>query len=196
MSIESAIAKLGGIRPLEDKFHPLNEAEVAELEKEVGASLPDDYVWLLTTYGESLLTNSVQFEPLNSEPEYKHPEELGIPNGCSFSGSEVTTIYGKNIRKGEFTVLEKLKTFRDRMPEKFLPFADDGLGNQLCLCLAPKNYQKVYWWDHELEWDTDDYEDETGSAMPEEAKFQNVYLVANSLKEFFEKLFVSASADD
>lgn len=196
MSIKSAIAKLGGIRPLEDKFHPLNKVEVDVLEKEVSANLPDDYGWLLATYGESLLTNSVQFKPLNSEPEHKHPEELGISNGCSFSGSEVTTIYGKNNRKGEFTALEKLKTFRDRMPEKFLPFADDGLGNQLCLCLAPENCQKVYWWKHELEWDAEDYEDETGSAMPNEAKFQNVYLVANSLTESFERLFVSASADD
>jgi hypothetical protein len=195
-SIGTAIDKLGGIKPVEDKFYPLSEVEITELEKEIGSKLPEDYAWLLQTYGAFMFTNSVQFKSLNNEPEYKHPEELGIPNGYSFSGSEVTMVYGKNTRKGVFTVLEKLKTYRDRMPEKFLPFADDGLGNQLCLDFAPENYQKVWWWDHELEWDADDYEDETGTAMPAAAKFQNVYLVANSLAEFFGNLSVSASADE
>lgn len=192
----NAVAKLEGTKPLEDQFSPLNEAEIAELEEAVGAKLPADYVWLLQTYGQFLFSNSVHFKPLASEPEYRHAEELGIPNGPTFSGSEVAMVYGKNVRKGVSTLLEKLNTFRGRMPKLFLPFADDGLGNQLCLCLAPENYQKVYWWNHELEWDADDYEDETGSAMPEAAKFQNVYLVANNLTEFFEKLVVSASADE
>ena len=42
----------------------------------------------------------------------------------------------------------------------------------------------MYWWDHELEWDAEDYEAETGMPMPAEAKYQNVYLVANGLTEF------------
>ncbi|RPD45214.1 hypothetical protein DNI29_17635 [Hymenobacter sediminis] len=194
MSIETSIDIVGGIRPLQDRFCPLNEAEIAELEKAVGARLPQDYVWLLQTYGEFIFRNSVGFAPLKSDPEYKHPEELGIPNGSIFKGSGIATVYGKNTHKGVITILEKLKMYQSRMPEQFLPFADDGMGNQLCLALVPENYQNVYWWDHELEWDEEDYEDETGSPMPNAAKFQNVYLVANSLTELFEKLVVWASA--
>lgn len=80
------------------------------------------------------------------------------------------------------------------MPEGFLPFADDGLGNQLCLCLQPENSQKVYWWDHELEWDAEDYEEETGNTMPAEAKYQNCYLIADTFADFFEKLTIASYA--
>lgn len=151
-------------------------------------------MWLLSVYGESSLVNSVVFEPEKQQPEYLHSEELGIPNGADFCGSGFSTIYGKREKGNVFTLLKKLRVFRDRMPEGFLPFADDGLGNQLRLSVHPAHYQKVYWWDHELEWDAEDYEEETGTVMPAAAKYQNVYLVANSLTEFFEKLTIFEEA--
>ena len=141
-----------------------------------------------------MFTNPVQFEPLKIQPDYKHPENLGIPNGANFHGSGVSVVYGKSHKRNATTVLNKLTTFRDRMPEGFLPFADDGFGNQLCLNLGSSNHQNVYWWNHELEWDEEDYQEETGTSMPREAKYQNVYLVANNLSGFFERLFVTAES--
>ena len=194
MAIENDIARLGGLRPIEDQFQPLNQTELTEIEKTVAGKLPANYAWLLSAYGECLFVNSVVFKPEKQEPEYSNMQEFGIPNGADFFGSGVSTIYGKRQEGNSFTLLKKLRVFRDRMPEGFLPFADDGLGNQLCLCVHAANYQKVYWWDHELEWDAEDYEEETGTAMPVAAKYQNVYLVANSFTEFFEKLTISAQA--
>ena len=179
---------------MEDQFYPLNQVDIEAIEESVTGNLPPDYVQLLSTYGEFLFVNSVVFEPEKQQPEYVHNEKLGIPNGTNFPGSGVASIYGKRMNGKSFTLLKKLRVFRERMPEGFLPFADDGLGNQLCLCVHPTNYQKVYWWDHELEWDEADYEEETGSAMPPAAKYQNVYLVANSLTEFFKKLEIAAEA--
>lgn len=194
MSIEQEVSRLGGIESIEGQFQPLNDAEIARIEKEVGGRLPDDYRWLLHTYGEFLFTNSVEFEPINQNPVYCHPEELGVPNVAPFQGSGISAFYGKKVKGDSITVLKKLNTFRDRMPEGFLPFADDGLGNQLCICLQKANYQKIYWWDHEVEWDEEDYEEETGQPMPKAAKYQNVYLVADSMTAFFERISISSTA--
>lgn len=192
MEIQQEIDRLGGIQPLEDQYYPLDKTDIAELEKQVRSKLPAEYEWLLTTYGAFLFTNSVQFAPIKQTPEYLHAEQLGIPNGEQFLGSEVAVFYGKNHAKQAFTLLQKLRVFRDRMPAGFLPFADDGLGNQLCLGLETTSVPKVYWWNHELEWDADDYEEETGEQMPAKAKYQNVYLVADTLTAFFEQLIISA----
>ena len=62
------------------------------------------------------------------------------------------------------------------MPAKFLPIADDGMGNLIVLSLDSKNFGKVYFWDSNIEWDEEDYLEETGKIMPEEAKFQNLWL--------------------
>ena len=194
MAIENEINRLGGIQPLEAKYYPLSQAEVGDVENEVVGKLPDDYVHLLLTYGEFTFINSIEFILHKQKPEYKHKKSLGIPNGTDFSGSMVALMYGKRKSADSFTLIRKLQVFRSRMPAGFLPFADDGLGNQLCICLQADNYQKIYWWDHELEWDEDDYEEEVGKTMPVTAKYQNVYLVADSMTSFFERLTISARA--
>ena len=192
MQIEDEINRLGGLQPVEDAFRPLNHAELNAIEKVLDRKLPDDYVYLVKRYGGCSFTNSVAFKPLQKEPAYKHPEALGIPNGGQFCGSQVAEFYGK--RADEFTLADKLNTYSRRMPAGFLPFADDGLGNQLCLCLQPDNYAAVYWWDHELEWDEEDYAEETGLPMPAAAQYQNLYLVAQSVAGFFAALRIVSLA--
>jgi hypothetical protein len=192
--IEQEIDRLGGMQPLEDQYHPLREDEIKEIELLLGSKLPAAYTWLLSTYGACLFVNSVQFVPSKQTPEYRHAAYLGLPAGEDFLGSEVGAFYGKNASTHALTLRQKLQVFRDRMPAGFLPFADDGLGNQLCLGLGDASLSKVYWWNHELEWDADDYEVETGEPMPPEAKYQNVYVVAESFEAFFERLTISAKA--
>lgn len=81
MEIQEEIKRLGGIRPLEEQYYPLNEAEIAAVEQEAGGEFPKEYSLLLSRYGSFLFTNSVVFVPIKSEPEYLHEESLGIPNG-------------------------------------------------------------------------------------------------------------------
>ena len=114
---------------MEERYYPLNEAEIAAVEQEAGGEFPKEYSLLLSRYGSFLFTNSVAFVPIKPEPEYLHEESLGIPNRSVFSGSEVSVVYGKRHKNQKFELLQKLRVFRDRMPEGFLPFADDGLGN-------------------------------------------------------------------
>lgn len=76
------------------------------------------------------------------------------------------------------------------MPAKFLPIADDGMGNLIVLCLDSTNFGKVYFWDANVEWDEEDYLEETGKMMPEEAKFQNLWLIGLSFEDFWERLSI------
>jgi hypothetical protein len=194
MQIQQEIDRLGGIQPLESQYHPLSENEIQEIEQQLGSRLPDAYVWLLRNYGAFLFSNAVGFASSKQVPEYHHAAYLGLPNGEDFLGSEVGVFYGKNEANHTFTLRQKLQVFRGRMPDGFLPFADDGLGNQLCLDLGAVLLPKVYWWNHDLEWDAEDYEAETGEVMPAQAKYQNVYLVADSLEAFFKRLTIAAEA--
>jgi hypothetical protein len=194
IQIQQEIDRLGGVQPLEGQYYPLSKDEIQQIKRQFGSRLPDAYVWLLSTYGAFIFVNSVQFAPSKHAPEYRHAADLGLPNGEDFLGSEVGVFYGKNEAKHTFILRQKLQVFRDRMPDGFLPFADDGFGNQLCLDLGAALVPKVYWWNHDLEWDAEDYEVETGKAMPTQAKYQNVYLVADSLEAFFKRLTISAEA--
>ena len=49
---------------------------------------------------------------------------------------------------------------------------------------------EVYFWDGNVEWDEEDYLEETGKMMPEEAKFQNLWLIGLSFENFWERLSI------
>lgn len=187
---EEKIKSLGGISPVKsDKFDGLSKGEITEIEKKLGAKLPDDYKAFLMQYGQVLFTNeSVAFKPENKKALYPINDETEEENPV-FNGSQVSLFFGKD-KDFSATLVNKIDIYSDRMPHLIIPFADDGLGNKLCIGLEEKNYGYVYWWDHENEWDKEDYEDATGSEMPEKAKYQNVYLIAKSFSKFIEKLYI------
>jgi hypothetical protein len=76
------------------------------------------------------------------------------------------------------------------MPAKFLPIADDGMGNLIVMSLNLKDYEKVYFWDSDAEWDSEDYLEETGKMMPEEVKYQNLWLIGSNFENFWERLSI------
>ena len=59
------------------------------------------------------------------------------------------------------------------MPESLIPLGDDGRGNQICLGVSGDETGKVFYWDHNNEWDEEDYFADYGEPMPEEVRFQN-----------------------
>ena len=83
-----------------------------------------------------------------------------------------------------------MKEFKNRMPAKFLPIADDGMGNLIVISLNLKDYEKVYFWDSDAEWDSEDYLEEIGKMMPEEVKYQNLWLIGSNFENFWERLSI------
>ena len=181
--IKNSIIALGGF----SKCEPLEMKVIESIETKIGKKLPDDYKIFLLEYGNSIFSENIFFKPKKFSSEYIHDELLSLPN-YSFHGSGLSCFYGISSDSFENSLGEILERYQDRMPNKFLPIADDGLGNQICISLNDEAYGYIYWWDHENEWDEDDYKDDTGENMPEDAKFQNVYLVATSFHDFLSKL--------
>jgi hypothetical protein len=171
-----------------DSFVGLSAKEILKIEEEVGGVLPADYKFFLTQYGQVLFNESVGFKPINKEAVYPNNDETGLPNP-KFEGSHVSVLFGTDSDYTA-TLESKIKVYKERMPNKVFPIGDDGLGNKLCIDLRKDYSGRIYWWDHENEWDEEDYEDETGVKMPEKAKYQNLYLIAKNFSEFIEKLYI------
>lgn len=64
----------------------------------------------------------------------------------------------------------------ERIPLGFIPIGDDPSGNVICIGTESVYYDKVYFWDHELE--------------PEDANdMSNMHFLANNINEFLDKLY-------
>ena len=49
----------------------------------------------------------------------------------------------------ELNVSETLKTIKDRLPSRIIPFADDSFGNYFCFDFSQANEPSIVFWDHE-----------------------------------------------
>ena len=75
-------------------------------------------------------------------------------------------------------LLSSIENYRNRMPNYYIPIADDTFGNNICLAIKGQNYGKVYFWDHENE--VDDGETPT---------MDNMSLLANNFDDFLNSLY-------
>ena len=188
MSYIDEIERLGGINKM---YLPtdttLNIDEIVTIENDIGVRLPDSLRDFLMKYGVSDFDEEVVFEPISIDAQYIHDEDSGQSNFI-FEGSSIGVFYGKDPEEeGAYDIFWNIENYKDRMPSLFLPF---GMGNQIVMSLKKENYGLIYFWEHEAEWDADDYYDETGAVMPEEVKYQNLWLLANNFDDFFARLHV------
>jgi len=106
------------------------------------------------------------------------------PNVFSFLGNEGKTQSRVNwflaIYAGEFDSLfdyiNDFKVEEKRIPNSFLPIANDPFGNLIC---QDCDNGSIYFWDHENEVDYSTYSDKN--------RF-NIYFISNSLSEFLSSL--------
>ena len=175
--IESKFRSLGGIVPAGDVFIRVDEEELSSLETSLGAPLPRDYRLFLSEYGASMFGEYVMFQPVHRFP-------MTISSGGKGPFSH---FYGAKSERHQ-RLIKKIATFQGRMPDTVIPIGDDGGGNQICLGITGNEKDKVYYWDHNNEWDEEDYLEDHGAPMPPEVKFQNVYLIAESFEDFIQRL--------
>lgn len=179
-SIEENIQRLGGLRP--DRggpFIPMPEAEAETLERTIGTRLPESYRNFLTACGAVGFNGYVYYTSLEPLRPY-----IAGDTKCGHFG----IFYGA-AANDEYSVAENLDTYRDRMPEVLIPIGEDGGGNQICLGIAGAELGRIYFWDHEDEWDEENYTSRN-LPIPPNLKFRNVHLIANSFEEFFDQMFV------
>lgn len=189
MSYKNEILRLGGMRELFSE-HPtkLENEEISEIETIVNGKIPQDVRDFLLTYGICDFNDEVEFKPYSSRAEYVHSPESEQPN-FSFNGSMLGVFFGRDSGRGDaYDIFNNIKTYKERIPNKFVPFGNDGMGNLILISLNDIDYGKIYFWYHEAEWDSEDYEEETGLSMTEDVKYQNLWLIGINFDDFFSRL--------
>jgi hypothetical protein len=193
MSIENEIERLGGLIPVgSDAFAPPTRAYVDQLLADLGITdPPDDYIRFITRYGSCAPAKEIQISLTNPLPEYLHARETGLSNP-EHARIHLAHFYGSEQATKTLSLQWAIRTYRDRLPKGFFPVADDGAGNQICWGPGIDGTPVFHWWDHENEWDIDDYEEDTGEAMPPEAKYQNLYFISTSLEGMMQMMEASS----
>jgi hypothetical protein len=92
---------------------------------------------------------------------------------CKTCGNRPTIafFYGAGPKE-KLTLNWAIKTYRKRMPSAMIPFASEGMGNQICIAVGSAP-QRVFLWDHENE-------------QKDPESFKNMHLLANSLTDWTE----------
>jgi hypothetical protein len=142
-------------------FATTSHEEIAQFENRRGVILPDEYKRFLLMY------NGGRPKPNAFDvPEWPH-ENSGLQR-----------FFGIHPGK-DYDLEHEWEGYADRVPGELMPIACDSFGNLICLGIKGGRRGKIYFWDHE------DELDENGRSRQD---YGNVYLVANSLGEFLDKL--------
>jgi len=146
---------------MEDTGPQLSGGDLDKLEVRLGYKMPDDFRRFLLKYNGGM--------PF---PYYYDVQGWQEPHAAvnEFNG----------ILPGLYNDIEvNLENRKGRLPEGFIPIANDPGGNTLLLSLVDETLGKVYFWDHENE----PYE--RGVALKD---YPNIYWVADSFNQLLEQL--------
>lgn len=147
---------------LERAFAPTSREEIHRFEMRRGIVLPQEYRNFL----------------LQSNGGAPEPDSFDVP-GWTHKASGMQRFFG--IRKGDVNDLDRTcEVYRDRIPNELLPIASDSFGNIIAIGIRGQRRAKIYFWDHE------DELDENGLHRQD---YSNVFLLANSIDEFLNKLY-------
>ncbi len=139
-----------------------------------------DYLDYLELFGgETGFIKEFKLTPYSDLPEYCYPDDdIPVGGNIEWSGGDLGFFYGENINyQKNSQISERLEKYKNRIPDNFLPISSNEFGDLICLCTQGERIGQIFYWDHENEWDEEDYFDEFGVQMPEEVKFQNIYLI-------------------
>jgi hypothetical protein len=104
----------------------------------------------------------------------------GSPEPCLFDISKeqgASVLNEFNGIDAEYNDLEEvIDIYEFRLPEGFIPIADDPGGNVICLGTKAPYGDHIYFWDHEQESDTPD-------------DMSNMYFLASDIDEFLNMLY-------
>ncbi|MBK9258449.1 MAG: SMI1/KNR4 family protein [Polyangiaceae bacterium] len=146
---------------VKNPYGPTTREEIQRFEARWKVKLPDDYKLFL----------------LESNGGAPTPRTFHVPR-WEHEGSALDFFYGIHDRENS-SLDEACEAYTDRIPADLIPIAADAFGNNVCIGWKGKRRGKIYFWDHE------DELDENGLCRQD---YRNVFLVANRLQEFLDKL--------
>lgn len=146
---------------IQNSRHKIDDKELSDLETRLKMKLPNDYKkFLLQNNGGIPIPNVFDF----------------IDGDGQNSNSLVHYFYAVYNDNGHDNLENNYNFFKSerRIPSNILPIAEDPFGNMICISVSGDDYGKVYFWDHELEGQSESYD--------------NISLIASSFDEFINNL--------
>lgn len=191
MKIKSLVEKMGGVQRF--TFEPLIPTSRKSMSKYLDITKEEfsDYLDYLELFGgETGFIKEFKLTPYSDLPEYCYPDDdIPVGGNIEWSGGDLGFFYGENINYQKSSqISERLEKYKNRIPDNFLPISSNEFGDLICLCTQGERIGQIFYWDHENEWDEEDYFDEFGVQMPEEVKFQNIYLIGKNLYDCFSRM--------
>lgn len=165
-----------GMKPIYGKSIPLTLDEITRIESLVGAELPLDYKDFISTEGCTYFPDcEVEVRPIDRPP--LEITDTGL--------LEISSLLGGG-KKGH-RVLLTLELLQGRMPNSFVPFADDYSGNVFCLDVQPSSNGAVYFWSSLSEQSREDAVPHDNQVL-DTSLLQNLTHVADSFSDFIMRL--------
>ena len=191
MKIKSLVEKMGGVQRF--TFEPLIPTSRKSMSKFLDITKEEfsDYLDYLELFGgETGFIKEFKLTPYSNLPEYCYPDDdIPVGGNIEWSGGDLGFFYGENINyQKNSQISERLEKYKNRIPDNFLPISSNEFGDLICLCTQGERIGQIFYWDHENEWDEEDYFDEFGVQMHEEVKFQNIYLIGKNLYDCFSRM--------
>lgn len=150
-----------------DKKQPLASLEpLTAFEAELGSTLPDDYRRFLIACNGGVFRGRYWF--FGPTPEGKKADAGMHHIGGLREDSSFSLVRHRETYQGRHYV---------RIPRSLLWIMDDPFGNAICIGLTGEHRGRLYFWDHELEPDPDDWDGEVKLSG-------NIMLLANSFTDF------------
>lgn len=146
---------------IEDAYGVTDINAISRLEAKRKIKLPEEFVQFL----------------LQSNGGCPEPDGFQVP-GWEHRASGVKCFFG--VHNGKFNNLElEWERYGRRIPEILAPIASDDFGNLICIAVSGPQQGAIFFWDHEGELD------DRGQSRLD---FANIFLVAQTFKEFLDKL--------
>ena len=142
---------------VEPQSPPPSDEMIAAFEAKVGGPLPAAYRQFLQRCGGGRLRTALWLN-----------ENVGVEDVAGFQASR------KDVTR---SLPYYVDLYKGRIPTALVPIMSDGFGNKICLGIKGEHSGKIYFWDHELEYDEDDWIDDVSAS-------ENIQLVASSFDEF------------
>src|SRR5262245_50762223 len=151
---------------IDKKSPPAPEEQIARLEAQLGVALPEDYRRFLVQCNGGFVGGMLWFR--GPTPEGKSAD-AGVHHIGGFR------------EESHFSLEERRDTYQSdqppRIPHELLWVMDDPFGNAICLGISGPYRGRVYFWDHEQEPDSEDWDGSVETAG-------NLQLLAGSFTDF------------
>lgn len=166
--LHQTFLRLGGIEAARDVPHPMPSEELNRIEEQIGAVIPGAFRDFLLEIGAASFGAVCNIRPTQS-----------LPSHISLFGLSV--FFGADCEQS-YSLSSQIRSYAGRVPETMIPIADNLFGDRYCLGTKGAHKGKIFFWDHENEYDPEMCHAGQGHS------WQNVYLIADSFEDLLNRM--------